>query len=76
MMKAGDFNGALPLLQDAAQRLQGQGSLAEAYTDYNLGYTLTQLGRCSDAMPYLDRSWHLQPGRKEVRDAIKQAQKC
>ncbi|HEY3544374.1 MAG TPA: serine/threonine-protein kinase [Gaiellaceae bacterium] len=76
MMQNGDYNGALPLLQDAQAQLSGQGSLAEAYTDYNLGYTLTQLGQCDAALPYLERSWALQPGRKEVREAIKQARKC
>jgi serine/threonine protein kinase len=76
MMKSGDFNGALPLLQDAASQLQGQGSLAEAYTDYNLGYTLMQLGNCADALPWLERSRALQPSRKEVKDAIKQAKTC
>jgi len=76
MMQNGDYAGALPLLQDAQAQLSGQGSLAEAYTDYNLGYTLTQLGQCGEAMPYLERSWALQPGRKEVREAIKQAKKC
>ena len=76
MMQSGDYNGALPLLQDAAAKLQGQGNLAEAYTDYNLGYTLMQLGNCSDALTWLERSKELQPSRKEVKDAIKQAQKC
>jgi eukaryotic-like serine/threonine-protein kinase len=76
MMKAGDYNSALPLLQDAASRLQGQGNLAEAYTDYNLGFTLIQLGNCTDAMTWLERSKALQPSRKEVKDAIKQARTC
>jgi eukaryotic-like serine/threonine-protein kinase len=76
LMQSGDYNGALPLLQDAAQRLQGQGSLAEAYTDYNLGYTLMQLGNCSEALTWLERSKALQPSRKEVKDAIKQARRC
>jgi len=76
LMTSGDYSGALPLLQDAAQRLQGQGNLAEAYTDYNLGYTLMQLGNCTDALPWLERSRALQPSRREVRDAIKQARKC
>jgi eukaryotic-like serine/threonine-protein kinase len=76
MMKAGDYNSALPLLQDAASRLQGQGNLAEAYTDYNLGFTLMQLGNCTDAMTWLERSKALQPSRKEVKDAIKQARTC
>ena len=76
MMKAGDYNSALPLLQDAASRLQGQGNLAEAYTDYNLGFTLMQLGNCTDALTWLERSRALQPSRKEVKDAIKQARSC
>jgi predicted Ser/Thr protein kinase len=76
LMKSGNYSGALPLLQDAAQRLQGQGSLAEAYTDYNLGFTLMQLGNCTDALGWLERSKALQPSRREVKDAIKQARHC
>ena len=76
LMKQGRFSDALPLLQDAQQQLDGQGNLAEAYTDYNLGYTLIQLGQCADAVPYLERSKQLQPGRHEVMDALKQAKKC
>jgi serine/threonine protein kinase len=76
LMKQGRFSDALPLLQDAQQQLDGQGNLAEAYTDYNLGYTLIQLGQCAAAMPYLERSKELQHGRHEVEDALKQARKC
>jgi serine/threonine-protein kinase len=76
LMKQGRFSDALPLLQDAQQQLDGQGNLAEAYTDYNLGYTLIQLGQCSAAVPYLERSKQLQHGRHEVEDALKQARKC
>jgi tetratricopeptide (TPR) repeat protein len=76
LMNEGRYDDALPLLQDAQQQLDGQGNLAEAYTDYNLGFTLTQLGRCDEALPYLERSKALQPGRKEVLDAIKQARTC
>jgi len=76
MMQSGDYTSALPLLQDAAAKLQGRGDLAEAYTDYNLGYTLLQLGNCSEALTWLERSKALQPSRKEVKDAIKQARTC
>jgi predicted Ser/Thr protein kinase len=76
LMKQGSYSSALPLLQDAAQQLSGRGDLAEAYTDYNLGYTLMQLGNCSDALTYLERSRQIQPQRKEVKDAIKQARSC
>jgi eukaryotic-like serine/threonine-protein kinase len=76
LMQQGDYNAAYPLLQDATAQLDGRGDLAEAYADYNMGYTLLQLGRCSEAMPYLEQSRAIQPKRKEVKDAIKQARKC
>jgi hypothetical protein len=76
LMQQGQYSAALPLLRDAQQQLQGQGNLAEAYTAYNLGYTLMQLGQCSDALPYLEESKALQPSRREVKDAIKQARSC
>jgi TolA-binding protein len=76
LMKQGDYTHALPLLESAVSQMQGSGSLANAYANYNLGVTLMQLGRCADAMPYLETSKSLQPGRKEVLDAIKQARTC
>jgi serine/threonine-protein kinase len=76
LMKQGNYDGALPLLQQSVAGLQGRGDLTEAYASYNLGYTLMQLGRCSDALPYLERSRELQPSRKEVKDALKQARRC
>jgi tetratricopeptide (TPR) repeat protein len=75
-MQAGNYAGALPLLQDAVSQLDGRSDLGTAYTEYNLGYTLMQLGRCSDALPYLEASKRIQPDRKEVKDAIKQARSC
>src|SRR5262249_36391161 len=48
----------------------------EAYANYNLGYTLVQLGRCSDALPYLNRSEQLQGYRSEIADATAAAQRC
>jgi eukaryotic-like serine/threonine-protein kinase len=76
LMQQGNYQAALPLLQDAQQRLNGQGSLDEAYTSYNLGYTLVQLGQCDAAIPYLERAKQIEPQRHEVHDALKQAQHC
>jgi serine/threonine-protein kinase len=76
LMQQGDFQSALPLLRDAQSQLAGRGDLAEAYADYNLGYTLLQLGQCDEAVQYLEASRRLQPDRHEVRDAIKQARHC
>ncbi len=76
MMKAGQYSQALPLLQDAVRQLSGRGDLGTAYANYNLGYTLVQLGRCGEAVSYLEASRAIQPNRKEVKDALKQAQSC
>ncbi len=76
LMKQGQYQQALPLLQSAVSQMQGRQDLANAYANYNLGVTLMALGNCSDAMQYLQTSLSLQPDRHEVKDAIKQARHC
>ena len=77
-MRAGDYAGALPLLQQAVQKLSGTGpgDPYEAYANYNLGYTLLQLGRCDQAIGYLKTAQRLEPGRPEPRDQAKRAKAC
>jgi eukaryotic-like serine/threonine-protein kinase len=77
-MRAGDYAGAVPLLQQSVAKLRGVGPSDpyEAYANYNLGYSLLQLGRCSEAIPHLQRADALEPQRPEPRKAIKQAEKC
>jgi serine/threonine-protein kinase len=77
-MRAGDYNGALPLLQQAVSSLRGSGPSDpyEAYANYNLGYSLLKLGRCSEAVPYLQRAQRLEPDRSEPGQALAQAKKC
>ena len=72
----GNYNAALPLLQQAVQELQGGNDLTTAYANYNLGITLIALGRCSEAVPYLNVAKAIEPDRHEVHDALKQAQRC
>ena len=43
-LQAGDYTGALPLLQQAVRQLSGTGSTDEAYADYNLAYATLALG--------------------------------
>jgi eukaryotic-like serine/threonine-protein kinase len=74
--QAGDYAGALPLLRQAVAKLAGVGYPTEAYANYNLGYTLLQLGRCADAIQYLETAKKLEPQRSEPRDALKQAHAC
>ena len=75
-MQAGDYAGALPLLQQAVAKLSGVGFPNEAYANYNLGYTLFQLSRCSEAVPYLERAQQLEPKRHEPKEALKRAEHC
>jgi serine/threonine protein kinase len=78
LMQQGRYAEALPLLQQAVPRLQGAGPAdpAEGYANYNLGYTLVQLGRCSEGQTYLERARTLEPQRKEVHKALQEAKHC
>jgi transcription initiation factor IIE alpha subunit len=48
------------------RKLQGTGSLTEAYASYNLAYTRFQLGRCDGVLELLDRSESIQGHRDEI----------
>jgi hypothetical protein len=65
-MQVGDYTGALPLLQQAVQKLNGTGSLDEAYADYNLAYTTLALGQCTNVVSLLDQSQSIQGHRPEI----------
>jgi eukaryotic-like serine/threonine-protein kinase len=69
-MQAGDYSGALPLFEQAVQKLNGTGSLGEAYADYNLAYTRYSLGNCTDVLALLDHSQAIQGHRTEI-DALR-----
>jgi hypothetical protein len=75
-MQAGDYRGALPLLQQAVQNLTGTGSLAEAYADYNLAYTRYELGQCTGVLALLDHSQQVQGHRTEIDSLRRDAQKA
>jgi len=75
-MQGGDYAGALPLLRQAVTKLSGVGYPTEAYANYNLGYTLLQLGSCDEAIPYLEQARNLEPQRHEPKDALKRARHC
>ena len=65
-MQGGDYQAALPPLQQAVQQLNGSGSLDEAYADYNLAYTTLALGHCTSVLDLLDRSQAVQGHRPEI----------
>jgi hypothetical protein len=68
-LRAGDAAGAVPLLEQAAQKLQGTGSLSEAYNDYNLAVALTRTQGCTpQVLQLLDASEAIQGHRAEIDD--------
>ncbi len=66
LIHAGDFQAALPLLRQAVQALTGTGTPDEANADYNLAYTITQLGSCDGVLPLLDRAQTIQGDQSQI----------
>jgi eukaryotic-like serine/threonine-protein kinase len=54
-MSGGDWERALSLAQQALPALRGRDTTYEGYANFNIGNSLAHLGRCDEAMPYLDR---------------------
>jgi eukaryotic-like serine/threonine-protein kinase len=75
LMRAGDYEGALPLLEQAVNGLAGSGETAEAYASYNLAFTRVALGRCDGVLELLDRSEQVQGSRKEIKRLRKEAER-
>ena len=68
-MLAGNWQGALPLLQEAVRKLQGTGLTYEAYADYNLASTLLHLNQCDGVKDLLKSSERIQGHRSEIDTA-------
>ena len=51
----GDWERALQLAQQALAGLRNRDRTYEAYANYNIGRSLAELGRCDEALPYLER---------------------
>jgi serine/threonine-protein kinase len=74
-MRAGDYTGALPLLEAAVQKLDGTGVIDEAYAKYNLAYTRFALGQCTDVTALLDQAQAIEGHRVEIDRLRKRAKK-
>jgi len=75
LMQQGDFESALPLLEQAVAGAEGTSSLTEAYADYNLAFTRMQLGSCDGVLDLLDRSQQVQGKRKEIDRLRREAER-
>jgi tetratricopeptide (TPR) repeat protein len=74
-MQAGDFAGALPLLEQAVRKLDGSGKLYEAYAKYNLAYTRFQLGNCDGVLDLLDQAEAIEGHKGPIDELRKRAKK-
>ena len=75
LMQAGDYQGALPLLEQAVAGLAGSGETAEAYASYNLAFTRLSLGSCDGVLELLDRSEEVQGERNEIGRLRREAER-
>jgi serine/threonine-protein kinase len=57
----GNWERSLALSMQALERLRGNDRTYEAYANYNIGKALAELGRCDEALPYLQRREQLGP---------------
>ena len=74
-MNEGDYEAALPLLEQAVEASSGSGSLTEAYSSYNLALTRYRLGSCDGVVDLLNRSEEVQGPRKEITRLRKDAER-
>jgi serine/threonine protein kinase len=77
LLGAHQFEQALPFARKAVKKAP-VGSLTRGFANFNLGYTLLSLGRCSESLPPLRKSLQLEPQelRPYIRPRIKQAERC
>jgi tetratricopeptide (TPR) repeat protein len=72
LMEQGRYAEALPLAQQALRMLQGSGETYEGYANYNVGRSLVELGRCEEAIPYLERREQLLGPHPDVTSALQE----
>jgi hypothetical protein len=70
--RQGEWGRALDLALQALAVLNNTGDRYEAYANFNVGKSLAELGRCAEALPYLERRQALGPPDPQVPAAIRQ----
>ena len=69
LLNQGRWEEALAVGQQALAQLRGTGKLYEAYANYDVGRALVELGRCDEAVPYLNESERIQGPRGPITAA-------
>jgi eukaryotic-like serine/threonine-protein kinase len=73
LIRQGRYAEALPKAQQALAILEGTGDEYEAYANYDVGKALAELGRCDEALPYLEKREQMLGPDPRVTEA---KQKC
>jgi eukaryotic-like serine/threonine-protein kinase len=73
LIAQGRYEEALERAQQALAIVEGTGHDYEAYANYDIGKSLAELGRCDEALPYLERREQL---RGEHPDVTAAKRKC
>lgn len=73
LIRQGRYAEALPKAQQALAILEGTGDEYEAYANYDVGKALAELGRCEEALPYLEKREQMLGPDPRVTEA---KQKC
>jgi eukaryotic-like serine/threonine-protein kinase len=72
LIDQGRYEEALERAQQALAALEGTGHEYEAYANYDVGKSLAELGRCDEALPYLERREQLGGEHPDVTAAKRQ----
>jgi serine/threonine-protein kinase len=77
LIGARDYERALPFARKAVRKVT-PGTLTYGFANFNLGFALLKLGRCSESLPPLQTALHAEPRayRPYIRPRIKQAKRC
>jgi hypothetical protein len=76
LIQAGDYESAMPPLEQAVELSSGSGELVEAYAAYNLAFARFSLGDCTGVAELLDRSEQVQGERKEISRLRREARRA
>jgi serine/threonine-protein kinase len=76
LIQAGEYERAIPLARKALRFARKQPT--NGYATFNLGFALLKTGRCSEALPLLERALQVETpsARAFIRPRIRQAQAC
>ena len=77
LIGARDFDRALPFARKAVRKAT-PGTLTYGFANFNLGFALLRLGRCSESLPPLQTALREEPPeyRRYITPRIKQAKRC